>query len=219
MADVGKGADHNCDKLRKVSLFRELSDDDCDAVLRSMRPVRFGVGDIVFEQGDVGDTMLVVADGLLRVELTDTQGRTTDLGSIGTNQFVGEMAAFDPAPRSATVVAATDTEVYELSVHALRELRRTAPGAAAAITSGVIGDITSRLRGINDRIDRELNPNAARVRSQVRASGIHTRGPAVVPARDSGSYAASAANAPSQQVGKVEEQTGFSKFWSRLFGG
>ncbi len=206
-------------QLRKVSLFRDLTDDDCDAVQRAMRRVTFRTGDIVFEQGDVGDTMLVVVDGLLRVELADAQGHSTDLGSIGNNQFVGEMAAFDPAPRSATVVAAADTSVLELSVHALRELRRTAPGAAAAITSGVIGDITSRLRGINDRIDRELNPNGARARSQARASGSPSRGAAGGAARAAGGFASPAALAQSEQIAKAEEQTAFSKLWARLFGG
>jgi len=204
-------------ELRRVSLFRDLTDDECDTVCRAMRPRRFAAGDIVFEQGDVGDTMLVVVDGMLRVELADSQGRVTDLGSIGANQFVGEMAAFDPAPRSATVVAASNAVCYELSVHALRELRRTAPTAAAAITSGVIGDITSRLRGINDRIDRELNPHAARARSQARASGILTRG--ADPARPAGATTAPETAAVTGAAKPAEEQSGLSKLWAHLFGG
>ncbi|MBM4344411.1 MAG: cyclic nucleotide-binding domain-containing protein [Deltaproteobacteria bacterium] len=209
-------------QLRKVSLFRELSDEDCDAVLAAMRPRRFAVDDIVFEQGDVGDTMLVVVEGRLRVELSDGSGNTTDVGSIGADQFVGEMAAFDPAPRSATVIAATETLGFELSVHALRELRRNSPTAAAAITSGVISDITLRLRSINDRIERELNPNAARARSQARASGIVQR-EQVNPqfrktgeAPQSGVHAATGARSDDK---KLDEKTGVAKWLSRLFGG
>ncbi len=213
-------------QLRKVSLFRELSDEDCDAVLGAMRPRRFAVDDIVFEHGDVGDTMLVVVEGRLRVELGDGNGNTTDVGSIGADQFVGEMAAFDPAPRSATVIAATETTGFELSVHALRELRRTAPTAAAAITSGVISDITLRLRSINDRIERELNPNAARARSQARASGIVQREQAnpqfrkTGEAYQSGSMAAAPAGAQGRSDDKkADDKSGVAKWLSRLFGG
>lgn len=203
-------------QLRKVSLFRELGDMDIDAVLTAMRPRSFKAGDIVFEQGDVGDTMLVVVDGRLRVELSDPSGNATDVGSIGADQFVGEMAAFDPAPRSATVIAASDTTGFELSVHALRELRRTAPAAAALITAGVIGDVTSRLRSINDRIERELNPNAAKARSQARASGIHSGGAPNVRFRQTGD---SGIHRAPDAGGKEEEKSGVAKWLSRLFGG
>ncbi|MSQ82205.1 MAG: cyclic nucleotide-binding domain-containing protein [Myxococcales bacterium] len=208
-------------QLRKVSLFRGLGDVDCDAVLAVMRPRRFGLDDIVFEQGDVGDTMLVVVEGRLRVELSDGQGNTTDVGSIGSDQFVGEMAAFDPAPRSATVIAAAETVGYELSVHALRELRRTSPIAAAAITSGVISDITMRLRTINDRIERELNPNAAKARSQARASGVHMRDGGNPQVRKTGGAMQSGVVASAQTGAhtKIDEKTGVAKWLSRLFGG
>lgn len=161
--------------LRNLHVFSELNEADFAAVVALARTRSFSSGEVVFEQGDRGDTMLFVLAGRLRVELDDGKGNRTDVGSVAAGQVVGEMAALDPAPRAASVIAASDVTAHELSVDALRQLRREAPAAAAAITAAIIGDVTSRLRGINDRIEQELNPGAP-VRHPVAKAGAG-RGP------------------------------------------
>lgn len=148
--------------VRKIPLFKDFSDADCDAVLAVMRVRQYQSGEAVFREGTLGDTMVIVLDGRLRVEITDAEGRTSELGAISHGEIVGEMAALDPAPRAATVVAASDAVVYELSRAGLLQLRVSAPSASVTIVSAVIGDVTRRLRQVNQRIDRELNPTASR---------------------------------------------------------
>lgn len=173
MADV---LDHDtsenatADALRRIKLFRAISVSDSIVLLASMRRRNVDSGDKVFAQGENGDTMVVVLDGILRVEVTDMNGNTATVGKVEAGEVVGEMAVLDPAPRSASVVAATDCELLELSRADLMGLRRRAPSAAAAIVGGIIGDVTRRLRNVNKRIDAELDPNSAVGRAQMKVA-------------------------------------------------
>lgn len=192
--------------LRDLQVFSDLGEADLAAVMALIRQRSFTTGEVVFEQGDRGDTMLFVMGGRLRVELDDGKGNRTDVGSVAAGQVVGEMAALDPAPRAASVIAASDVTAYELSVDALRQLRREAPAAAAAITSAIIGDVTSRLRSINERIEQELNPGAPARSPGVKAGA--GRGP-------SSGYRL--ANEPGEVGSKPAAEQ--RPWWAKLFGG
>lgn len=147
-------------QLRSVPLFRDFSDADADAAMSVLRVRHFVSGDEVFRQGDMGEHMVIVASGRLRVEVDDGKGHRSDVGAIQAGEIVGEMAAIDPAPRNAYVIAASEAVVYELSRAGLVALRGQAPAAAAAIVAHVIAEVTRRLRETDRRIDRMLNPAA-----------------------------------------------------------
>ena len=146
------------ESLRRIKMFRALGPADIDALLGAMEKRMFDSGSIVFHQGATGDTLVVVMDGILRVEVTDHEGITATVGTIQSGEVVGEMAVIDPAPRSASVIAATDVVLLELSRAGLDRLRKTTPSATAGIVGGTIADVTRRLRTVNKRIDAELDP-------------------------------------------------------------
>ncbi len=157
--------------LRQVKLFQQMRDDELQALCGVLRPMSLPVGDTVFRQGDPGKTMIVLADGILRVEVVDNNGHKANVGTIRPGEIVGEMAVFDPAPRSATVVTATGCTVYELSLDGLKQLQQTAPSVSATIVGAVIGDVTRRLRKVNLRIDGELDPASKDAPSKQRITG------------------------------------------------
>lgn len=193
-------SDHNRAILRRIPLFREFDDAACDATIAVLKPRQFNAGDTVFRQGEVGDTMVIVSSGHLRVELESPvqpgKGERTVIGSISAGEIVGEMAVLDPAPRASCVTAVADTSVYELNRAGLQQLRQTCPAASAAIVSAVINDVTRRLRQINKRIDTLLNP------------------------RTSGVFKPTAPEATSGRPGSEPTETAslFSRIWARLSG-
>lgn len=149
--------------LRSVALFARFDDNQIAALQQIMVRRNLASGEVVFEQGADGNTLIVLVDGMMRVDITGEDGATTPVARIHTGEVVGEMAVLDPAPRSATVVAATDCEVLELSRGGLLQLRRSAPSVSSGIVGGIIADVTRRLREVNARIDRELEPDRGRV--------------------------------------------------------
>lgn len=139
-------------------MFAGFSEQEVSHLLHVAQLRESASGEMVFEQGANGDTLVVVLDGLLRVEVTDQTGTTATIATIQAGELVGEMAVLDPSPRSASVIAATDCQMMELSRDGLIALRTSCPSASSAIVGAVIGDVTRRLRNVNKRIDKELDP-------------------------------------------------------------
>lgn len=61
-------------------------------------------GEIVAHQGEIGDCMYVVQDGLVEI-VAGEPGSEVVLRTAGRNELLGEMAIFERRPRSATIRA------------------------------------------------------------------------------------------------------------------
>jgi CRP-like cAMP-binding protein len=171
--------------IRAVKVFESLSDVDCAELARFMRIRQYQAGAMVFERGKLGDSMLVVADGALSVVMPGPRRRSIEVARVGVGEVLGETSCLDPAPRSATILAAVRTTTYELGRKELARMRQEAPSVATTLVGAVIRSVTLRLRRVDERIERELAGHlAARlpelrqtVRSSVRsASGRASSG-------------------------------------------
>jgi len=87
------------DHLRDRALFAALPPDERDRLLAASSTTTFEKGDVLWEAGDAGDAMLIVASGEL--EVVGPEGEV--LGRIGVGEHVGELALLLDEPRSATV--------------------------------------------------------------------------------------------------------------------
>lgn len=140
-------------QLRLVRMFNGLPDADLDALLASLRFRTVEVPEVVWSQGDPGDFLVVVCHGRLGVYARDGAGPEVQLGESGAGEVLGEMSCIDPAPRTATVSALESTLVGVLSRDALHMLRQFAPNVYATVMTGVINDVTRRLREIDSKLE------------------------------------------------------------------
>lgn len=151
----------NKEVLRQSALFRALEDQELDALQLCMVVRTVEGGEAIFHEGDPGTSMLLVADGMLTASVRDDTGREREINRMGVGEIVGEMAFLDPAPRSATVRAATRTMFYELGADTFTTLQAHSPPAAAAVVWAVVRDVTRRLRRIDTLVDAQLAQLAA----------------------------------------------------------
>ncbi|MDX6495159.1 MAG: hypothetical protein QOE17_1145 [Gaiellales bacterium] len=95
--------------LRSIPLFAALPVPTLETLARALKPVRFAAGSVIIRQGDIGDRYYAIARGELDVLRDDVPvvSRLRDEG-------VGEIALIRDVRRTATVVARTDVELYEL---------------------------------------------------------------------------------------------------------
>jgi len=82
------------------------------AALTSVRQYR--KGQIVFAEGDSGDSLLVVTTGRLKAFSTSAQGDEFVLAVVGPGEVLGELSLADGGLRSATVSALVATSVLRL---------------------------------------------------------------------------------------------------------
>jgi serine/threonine protein kinase/CRP-like cAMP-binding protein len=141
-------------KMRVLGLMRNAGFNSLYMRLAGLLAVqRVRAGEVVFREGDSGDSMLVVVAGRFRLEVKGRDGEPTPLAEIGPGDVVGEMTCLDPAPRSATVVAISDSEVCTVDRGTLAALRESDPATYVAVIRAVISQVADRVRETDLRIE------------------------------------------------------------------
>lgn len=67
--------------------------------------VKLDEGQVLFEQGDEGDTLYAIISGSLEFSVLSREGRKLSLDVMRPGALFGEIALFDPGTRTATVTA------------------------------------------------------------------------------------------------------------------
>ena len=92
--------------------FLDLLDDETRvAILQRGGRRSYRRRDIVFRQGDASNVVFVVRSGHVAVTTLTPEGRESILALRGPGDLVGEQALLDDQPRSATLRAASTTEL------------------------------------------------------------------------------------------------------------
>ncbi len=142
--------------LRRVRAFADLGDADCDAVLAVLKARRGAPGDVLFREGDRGDSLMIVLDGHL-VATVKTAGGEETVAKLGPGEVVGEMAFIDAEPRSATVSAPQGATILDFTRAALASLKQSAPRVAASIQRNVLSDVARRLREAGEKLTEDAS--------------------------------------------------------------
>jgi ATP:ADP antiporter, AAA family len=123
--------------LKGVSIFEETPDETLGEVARVLEEVEVKAGETIFEKGDLGDSLYVMASGRVRVH-----DRGITLNELGEGDVFGEMALLDPEARVASVTAIEDTHLLRLDREPFYELMED----RIEVARGLILVLTRRLR-------------------------------------------------------------------------
>jgi len=120
------------DKLPPIPLFSDLTKNAFIDLLQRMDIKVMSAGDSIIEEGGHGDSFFIIASGSVRVEKT-VEGRTIHLATLTDGTFFGEMAVLSDAPRTASVIAETDGELFEISRDTLNAVIEEFPSVQAVM--------------------------------------------------------------------------------------
>ena len=95
--------------LRASPLFQAMQPEELDAILEFAVERRVRRGQIVFQKGDTGSSMMAVLTGRVRISAVNAEGKEITLNVINPGQVFGEIALLDGQPRSAAANATEDT--------------------------------------------------------------------------------------------------------------
>ncbi len=122
-------------------LLSTLNEADRREVLSACRRRKFARGEVVFHEGDPGDTLHLIAKGHVAVRTTTPRGDQALIRVLGVGDFFGELAVIAPAPRNATIVCLDSTETLGLHREAFDELRAKNPGMDAVLMQALIAEV------------------------------------------------------------------------------
>jgi CRP-like cAMP-binding protein len=107
-----------------------------------MKPTRIESGTDIFREGDHGDRMYIVSEGVVELSVKGKVIATVSKGGI-----FGEMALIDDKPRSATARAKTDCEFATIDEAKFFELVHEKPSFALEVMKVLV----ERLRMMDTR--------------------------------------------------------------------
>jgi CRP-like cAMP-binding protein len=137
--------------LQGVPVFSTLGADDLAQVAEVTVPRSFVSGEIVFREGDSGDTCYVVRSGRARAVREHVDGRSIALATFGPGEIFGELAMFDSELRSATLEAIEETVAVAILGADMRRLLKAHPDIALKL----LISLGRRLRESNERLARQ----------------------------------------------------------------
>jgi len=103
--------------LKSVDIFAETQEGALAQVAEIMEEMEFQANQTIVEKGDPGRSMYILVRDRALVHVGDQR-----LNKISEGSVFGELAALDPEPRSASVTAIGDVQVFRLDHNALFEL-------------------------------------------------------------------------------------------------
>ncbi|GAA1675984.1 Crp/Fnr family transcriptional regulator [Nonomuraea sp. NPDC048882] len=116
--------------LAEIPLFRVLGEKGIRSTAQAGVSRRYRAGQIIFHQGDPGESLFVLLDGLVKVVFTTEHGDEIVLNMLSRGDTFGEMALLDGSPRSASITTVRPAWVFALPRARLLELMREHPGLA-----------------------------------------------------------------------------------------
>jgi MFS family permease len=108
-ADAAPVHPRELELLRAIPIFAPLPAPTIERLASRLLPVRAAAGQPIIRRGESGDRFYVVGDGEVEIVLDSGPPRTHGPGS-----YFGEIALLRDVPRTATVSARTDVELYAL---------------------------------------------------------------------------------------------------------
>ena len=111
--------------------------------------VRYGAGERVFTDGDLGTTMYIVQSGKVRLFRMVDGGKRVH-GMMEKGDFFGEMCILETLPRSATVQATEDATLYSLSSIVFYQLYESLPRQYGILLVNIARDLSRRLRHLDE---------------------------------------------------------------------
>ncbi|MCI0521794.1 MAG: cyclic nucleotide-binding domain-containing protein [Chloroflexi bacterium] len=98
------------DILKTVELFSGLQREDLQKVAGLCQPRQFQAGEIITRQGEMGDELFLITQGMVEVSVNERQS----VVNLGEGQIFGEMALLDQGARSATVTAGNQPTIVQI---------------------------------------------------------------------------------------------------------
>lgn len=134
--------------LDKIELFEGLPEDQLKSLAERIRQRTYPAGAIVVNEGDEAHGLFIVDSGALKVFVTEENGKEVTLSLLGREDYFGELALLDDAPRSASVITVEKSTLMQISRADFNEVIAANPACMQIIMRNLVG----RIRELTDNV-------------------------------------------------------------------
>lgn len=142
----------NIEVLKKIFLFQGLTSLELIKINRIIKNRRVRKGEIIIEENSQGNTIWIVKKGCVKVTKRVKNKGTRTISVLVDFDFFGEMSFIDGYPRSATVMATTDTDLIEINGDELKKMLSKEQELALKLYVNLTQILCKRLRLANEHL-------------------------------------------------------------------
>ncbi|MGB8388182.1 Crp/Fnr family transcriptional regulator [Mycobacterium sp.] len=143
--------------LAAAGILQSVEPGAASALIKQLHPAEFRAGETLFAEGDPGDRVYIIVAGKVKISLRGPGGRTNLRAIMGPTDIFGELAVFDPGPRTCTATAITNVWTVWLDRATLRAWMARWPMIAEQLLQG----LTQRLRDTEDELVELVSADVA----------------------------------------------------------
>jgi SulP family sulfate permease len=132
--------------LARTALLQGLAPAQCAQVLAALREQRLAAGDLLFHEGEPGDSLYVLTEGVISI-VTSASAERQRFVTFPPGMMFGETAMLDGQGRSAAAVAERHSVVHKLDKTAFEALSKTDPQLGQRLALNIALHLAERLRG------------------------------------------------------------------------
>lgn len=147
-----RGPTRGAPTLAHTALFASLDPADVRALDARCIWRKVQAEEWIFDHESDGMDVFFVFGGRVRVVIGGS-GREIILSDVDDGQYFGELSAIDGRPRSAGILALTDTMVARMPSSVFRETIHRHPSVCDKVLTALVGTI----RNLNSRVDEQVN--------------------------------------------------------------
>jgi CRP/FNR family transcriptional regulator, cyclic AMP receptor protein len=138
--------------LKQIPLFAGLTSTQLRKLAAVLTPTTFTGGKHIFQEGDLGSSMFIIAKGQVRISKSVPGIGEENLAILEPGQYFGEMSLIEDGPRSADAIAHVGCTLHELKRERLDQVMFTDRELAYTLLWTFVRTLSARLRETNDKI-------------------------------------------------------------------
>ena len=101
--------------LEKIPIFMSLSKQEIESVANNSERIHFTKDQYIIKQNDSGDSLFIIADGVVNVTIDNDKGEKIMISKLGVGDFFGEMSLMTGEPRTANNISEIPCVVLKVS--------------------------------------------------------------------------------------------------------
>ena len=136
------GEQFDIQTLRALPLFSPLTDDELELLRPALSVTTRNVGDVLIEEGDVGETMYVLLVGEVKVVTNHRESDENVIATLNPVESFGDMSLISGETRSASVVCTSSCRFLSLDREGLERVLLQHP----AVCLHLLQDAHQKLR-------------------------------------------------------------------------
>jgi CRP-like cAMP-binding protein len=141
-------------ELKQFAVFADLSESEQEEVAAQLVERRLDPGETLFQEGEEGNGLVLVASGSLRL----ASRRHPEPATVQAGASLGGLSLFAIGVREITVVAVEAARVFVLPRAGYRRLVADCPRAACRLAETLLGEVAGSVRSLVDQVAAAVDP-------------------------------------------------------------